>query len=173
MQSFKTYLKEGCSGNYVCLESEDLSSFFDLVGVPAPKTGDLPPDYHCTLMYSKRSNIEPQRVLSLLKSSGFDKPYEVEIGAYDAFDSLPKGGLRDEAKACLVAKITCGCLHQLHDFLKGMGMIHSYSEFSPHLTLRYNMDIEEAHKYKELLAGKTLKVMLFNFRSETINESYV
>ena len=173
MHSFKSYLLEGCSGNYVCIESENLSSFFDLVGVPAPTTGDLPPDYHCTLMYSKRSNIEPQRVLSVLKSSGFDKPYEVEIDAYDSFDSLPKGGLRDEAKACLVAKINCEGLHQLHDFLKGMGMIHSYSEFSPHITLRYNMDVEEANKYKELLAGKTLKVLLMKFRSEPINEGYV
>lgn len=173
MISFKTYLTEACSGNYVCIEAQDLSSFFEDNGLSTPTTGTPPPDYHCTLIYSTTSHVEPERVMSALRSSGFDRPYVGKISGFECFDSVPKDGSRDASKSCIVAKLDCMALYQINDMLKGMGMRHSYAEFSPHITLRYDMSVEEAHKYRELLAGKTGDVMLNKFRSETINTNYV
>lgn len=168
MKSFKTFLTEGYAGNYVCIEAEDLSSFFKDLNLPEPKSGTIPPDFHCTLIYSERSVIEPERISSVMRSSGFDKKYVANINGFKLFD-CPE----DSEKVSLVATLDSPELLQLHDFLKGMGLLHSYKEFMPHITLRYAMDSAEAAKYKELLNGKTMSVTMANFRSETINKNYV
>ena len=168
MKSFKSYLTEQYAGNYVCLETEDMSFFFAECGVPEPISGVIPPDFHCTVMYSEISVIEPERVASLLRTSGFNKPYIGKIVGVDLFDSP-----EDNSKCSLVAKLECPELMQAHDYLKGIGLQHSYKEYAPHVTLRYAMDTIEAAKYKELLSGCTGSVTMAKFRSETINKDYV
>lgn len=168
MKSFKTFLTEGYAGNYVCIEAEDLYTFFKDLSIPEPTSGTIPPDFHCTLIYSEKSVIEPDRIASNLRTSGFDKKYVAAINGFELFD-CPE----DSEKRSLVAKLDSLELLQLHDFLKGMGLAHSYKEFTPHITLRYAMDTAEAVKYKELLSGKTMSVTMANFRSETINKNYV
>ena len=168
MKSFKSYLTEQYAGNYVCLETEDMSFFFVDCGIPEPTSGVVPPDFHCTVMYSEISVIEPERVASLLRTSGFNKPYIGKIIGFDLFDSP-----EDNTKCSLVAKLECPELMQAHDYLRGIGLQHSYSEYSPHITLRYGMDIIEAAKYKELLSGCTGSVTMAKFRSEPINKHYV
>ena len=66
----------------------------------------------------------------------------------------------------------------MHDTLRGIGLHHSYPEYSAHVTLTYNMDVEEAHAYRDamnpLLSGAPHQyIVLHNIRSETINEDYV
>lgn len=168
MLSFEEYLAESASGNYVCVGAEDLSEFLKNSGYPEPASGTAPPDYHCTLMYSENSHIELTRILSALRASGFDSEISADVESLDMFPDSEEQG-----KVCLVAKLDCSKLHQAHDMLKGMGMRHSFHEYTPHVTLRYKMDAGEAIKYieKPIVAG--MKIRLKSFKSERINKDYV
>jgi 2'-5' RNA ligase len=177
MKTFKQYLLESCEGNYVCIDSPSLDILFHEFGLQEPTTGQAPPDgdYHCTLMYSKESSVDCAKILASLKAN-FRNDYTAQIESYACFDSTPKEGEeRDAAKSCIVAKLKSQDLHNIFKHLQAMGMTHSYPEFSPHVTLRYNMEVDEAHHYRDLLnaKSKSMTVKLANYKSQPINKDYV
>jgi 2'-5' RNA ligase len=86
----------------------------------------------------------------------------------------------DSEKAALVANINSTYIQHLHDICRGMGLQHSYSEFNPHVTLRYNMDPDEARAYADHLNGLPVpssgfhhEFKLDKIKSEKINENYI
>jgi 2'-5' RNA ligase len=177
MKTFKDYLIETTGkGNYVCIDSEDLGAFFARIGMQEPVSGKAPPngDYHCTLMYSTDSSVNPDKAMANITSM-FPREIKAEVVHFECFDSLPEEGVRDEAKSCIVMELQNPLLNRMHEYLKSMGMQHSFPEYRPHVTLRYNMSVEEAHYYKDKLnsANISLSINLANFKSETINKDYV
>ena len=182
MLSFKQYLLETLEtypGNYVSIKTENVANTFSRLGFDEPNSGTAPPngDYHCTIMYSTDSKVCPKYIIKSINSSKFPRSYVANISGIDCFDSLPEDGVRSEAKSCIVLKIECPGIIILHDFMKSFGLQHSYAEFSPHITLRYNMDVDEAHLYKNAMnvrmKNKPHQILLDNIYSETINTDYV
>ena len=174
MITFKQYLNEmnDPNGNYVSIESESLKSFFNKM--ERPMTGTPPPkdDYHCTLMFSKNTSIDTDLVLEELKK--FSDKHVAIITKVDCFDSTPKDGERDSAKSCVVLKLDCPALTDIFNHLQSIGLRHSYPEFLPHVTLLYNVDIEEAHYFRDKLNKMNLGwINLSKFTSTVINNSYI
>ena len=174
MITFKQYLNEMADpqGNYVAIQAESQKNFFNKM--EKPQTGTPPPDndYHCTLMYSKTTFMDPALVLKELTK--FDGELVAAVTGVDCFDSPPKEGSRDPAKSCIVLKLDCPQLVHAHNHLKAIGLQHSYPEFSPHVTLLYNVAVDEAHYFKDKLNKMRLGyIILSNFTSATINTNYV
>lgn len=177
MISFRQYLIEAAerSGNYVSVKASDPGNVWEEMHINAPKSGVAPPesDYHVTLMYSENSKEEPSRILDNLKESGFDYEHKCIVKEADCFDA------DDASKSCIVLKLDSPSIHKIHDYLKSFGLVHSYPSFEPHVTLRYNMDVEEAHNYKALIntsieTGNWSKtIYLQGLCSDTINKNYV
>ena len=181
MKSFIEFINESkAQGNYVALDVlvPDLRLQYNMLGFDNPSSGESPPkdDYHCTLIYSKETNLDPTRVAESLV--GFPSEINARVIGVECFDSIPEDGVRDEAKSCIVLRLESDVLNKMHDTLRGIGLHHSYPEYSAHVTLTYNMDVEEAHAYRDamnpLLSGAPHQyIVLHNIRSETINEDYV
>lgn len=168
---------ENCKGNYVCIKSEDLSDFFDREGIFPPITGKSPPegDYHCTIMYSLKSDVDPKRIQQGVDSTNLSTDMQADIIGYECFDSRNEDGEIDGVKSCIVILIESENLDKIHDYLKSFNLIHSYAEFKPHVTLRYGMDVDEAHYYRDVLnrdAGRK-SISLSNLVSQAINKNYV
>ena len=177
MISFSQYLMEADvrTGNYVSVKAMDPGDVWEEMHINSPKSGVAPPagDYHATLMYSETSKEEPSRIIDNLKESGFDREYKCRVESAECFDA------DDTSKSCIVLKMDAPELDKMHDYLKSFGLVHSYSKFEPHVTLRYNMNVEEAHQYKELintsLETKNWEKIIYlqGLCSETINKNYV
>lgn len=175
IKSFKEYLaeaKDTNTGNYVsvgCLMPE-ISKDLEL------KSGNPNKEPHVTLIYSKESTENPKDILSDIQVRFGTK--EILCGVIEAakFDSLPKKGERDENKACIVLKLKSKKLEDIHEFLKGKGLKHSYPEFSPHLTLFYDVDSDEANTVVSTLnatgALDGLTINCSGFKSNTIIEKW-
>ena len=176
MKMFKQFLEStSTAGNYVSIKASDPGDVWKEMGIQPPKSGETPPngDYHVTLIYSEKSNENIDRITSVLDQSGFNYPYIYKVESAECFDA------DDASKSCIVLKLDAPAFHKVHDLLKSFGLTHSYPTFEPHLTLRYNMDIEEAHKYKDLIntsleTGNWKKLIKLNgMKSETLNKNYV
>lgn len=177
MISFSQYLAEAAerSGNYVSVKAMDPGNVWEEMHINPPKSGVAPPagDYHVTLMYSETSKEEPSRILDALKESGFDREFKPWVESAECFDA------DDASKSCIVLRLDAPELDKIHDYLKSFGLVHSYPTFEPHVTLRYNMDLAEAHEYKALIntsleTGNWEKIIyLQGLCSETINKNYV
>jgi len=177
--TFKQWLIEHVNaGNYIGIKADDCSKFLLNIGLNNPITGTEPPnnDYHVTLMYSKDTDVYPNTIEVGLKRL-FPNSIIANIIGADCFDSLPKNGERDEAKSCLVLKLEAPELNKIHNHLKILGLQHSYPEFHAHITLYYNMSVEEAHflawKINDILSKLPQRVILSNIYSETVNKDYV
>lgn len=180
MITFKQYLSENeePAGNYVCIKAEDQERIFESMHIAPPKTGVAPPngDYHCTLIYSKETSKDPKKILQSIQSTGLNyNNITATVESFECFDSLPEEGSRDEGKSCLVMKLKSDELLKLNDHLRQLGLEHSYAEYSPHVTLYYNMQINEAHYFKDIMnaAPEKFVVNLSGIKSETINKNYV
>jgi len=173
MITFKQYLVEDAKtpGNYISIKSDDLGDFFSDNDIEEPVSGESPPkgDYHCTLMYSKGSAVDTKSILKAINEAGFQKDYKCTVTAADCFDA------DDGGKSCVVLKLDIPEFHKLHKFLKTLGLDHSYPKFAPHVSLRYNMDVEEAHKVRDAINASSAKptIKLSDIHSETINTNYV
>lgn len=164
-------------GNYVALKCSDLSGIWKRLGLPRPETGEPPPntDYHCTLIFSPTSVINPKTVQKELESEFGKIELDVNIIGAAVFHSTAKNGERDENKACVVLKLAQENLEPIHEFLQTLGLTHTYEDYSPHVSLVYNMDADEAEKYKRWINAKVkgLQVRLDQVYSEKINKDYV
>lgn len=139
MISFRQYLSEAAAGNYVSINVEspvevsDLSKNFPYAKICSGK------NQHVTLIYSVSTNLSTPKIKAILP----DKTIAAVISAIDAFDSSAKDGKRDSETCAIVAKIDSKELVTIHEKLKELGLIHSYEEFSPHISLMYEVSMTD------------------------------
>jgi len=81
---------------------------------------------HSTVAYSKGSNIPGYEV-----SGEFEEPIRGEIKEFDIFPS-------QDGCNCLVAKLNCPELDDLHNQTMEHGATYDYDEYIPHVTLSYD-----------------------------------
>ena len=175
IKSFKEYLaeaKDTNTGNYVSVgcSMPEISKDLEL------KSGNPNKEPHVTLIYSKESTENPKDILSDIQVRFGTKEILCEVIGAAKFDSLPKKGERDENKACIVLKLKSKKLEDIHEFLKNKGLKHSYPEFSPHLTLFYGVDRDEANGVVATLNAtgilEDLVLSCSGFKSNTIIEDW-
>ena len=182
LKSFKEFFIQESTkepdGNYVAIKCEDVSKFLDLFRIKT-KTGEAPPngDYHCTLIYSKETEMNPKSVLDLT-NLGSNNTWLAKIDKAECFDSIPKDGSRDSEKSCIVLKLKSQQAEDAHNRLKFIGLKHSYPEYAAHVTLLYNMSVFEAHYVRDLINNeltkmKPISVVLSGVYSQPINKDYV
>lgn len=119
-------------------------------------TGSKSKDPHITLVYSKESSVDKNKLLKSLQQSF--KDYGVaEITGADSFG-------KEDNKACIVVKLKSPQLNKINVALCSFGDIkHSYDEFSPHLTLFYDVNQEEADYWVKWL-NMRIKGQMIEFK---------
>jgi 2'-5' RNA ligase len=141
MLSFKQYLLESDSapGNYVCA----YCNFPFLPDHLYPKTGiKSEKEPHITLMYSEYTNVDDRVLKSFLTT--IPQQFGLQWDHVDVFDSEQDEESNEKPVAALVLKVKSSTAVAIHEALKTLGMQHSYEEFSPHVTIAYKVDREEA-----------------------------
>ena len=175
IKKFREYLLEATdtkTGNYVSVgcATPDILKNLDM------KSGSPNKEPHVTLIYSKESKLNPKDVLSDIQVKFGTKDIPCEVVEAAKFDSLPKKSERDMHKACIVLKLKSKKLDEIHSFLKAEGLSHSYPEFSPHLTLYYDVDADEASIVTSTLNAtgvlEGLTISCSGFTSTTIIEDW-
>ena len=176
MKTFLQFLSESeASGNYVSIGLKSplivpkLEPMFGGSFVCDPK------DQHVTLIYSKSTDVSKSRVLSALHH--WDT-VEAEIGDVAAFDAVPKNGERAKDETTIVVKIKSKVLDEIHERLKSdLGLKHSYEDYSPHISLLYNLPISEKQRALDYIS-KWLKssgpktIELYGWVSDNIKENW-
>lgn len=149
MLSFIEYLNEVYSvgpGNYVAL-------YCNQVNIPShllPPSGKQPgSEAHITLIYSRGTNVDHSLIRRVCDMVG--QEHKLVPHRFDCFDSIPKDGERDENLATLVLKVSNPTVEAIHESLKSLGCVHSYPEFSPHITIAYQVDRDECYEYQSRL----------------------
>lgn len=166
IKSFRQYLIEATdtkSGNYVQTKTQ-FPDFIDQMDVA---TGSKSKDPHITLVYSKEQSVDAKKLLKTLHQTFKDYGIAEIIGA-DQFG-------KEEDKACIVIKLKSSALKKINTALCSFGDIkHSYPEFSPHLTLFYDVNQEEAAYWVDWLNQRVKGHMLEfkGFESTTIIEDW-
>lgn len=151
MLTFKQYLESVTKpeGNYLSI---NVDASLVLPGFIPPKTGTEVPlnKQHVTLIYSEKSNIDPDRLLTKIQSE-FPNEITAKVYEFACFDALPKDGERDENKSTLVVKLKSDMLEKIHVRLKQLGCSHSYNQYSAHVSLFYGVDRDECHRLVKTL----------------------
>ena len=143
MITFKQYLIQSTSGNYVSLDVDNPEIDLDL------KSGTVVPPgkHHVTLMYSEGTDVPKDKIkkgIEWMTGSRTAKSHSVDV--FDSDD--------DPTKGCIVLDIDSDHLHNIHEELRRIGLRHSYQEFKPHVTLAYGVDIDEAKRIAKELNAK-------------------
>lgn len=181
MLTFKEYLKESDitekPGNYVSIKCEcpALPDIFLQSSGEITKSGKCVPEgeHHITLMYSEFSDVD-QALISKVLSSAADDFY-VKITGAECFDAKLDGVLQEDKKT-LVLTVQSSILDTLHETLVSLGMTHSYPVFSPHITIAYDVDIDECmiikNKIEQYLYDNQLTVRANGFESKPIEKNW-
>ncbi len=165
MLTFRQYIIESNTGNYVSVDvASDLPSF----GLPEkyPDANVCPRhDQHVTLIYSPNTNMPLGKVDKFLKT--LPKSFTATVSDVAAFDAVPKNGERDGNKCTIVLKLKSPELKEVHDGLKGIGLTHTYEDFSPHVSLIYGFPRDRKDECLEFIRsqikdGMTVKLKDFN-----------
>lgn len=181
MITFKQYLQEAYApkGNYVSIKATDHNIFNinKYPGAMVPKSGTEVPneDRHVTIIYSEESNIDCHSLVDSVMSK-FPDVVLADVIGFEAFDSVPKEGERDPSKATVVALLKSPVLDMVHEHLKAYGCYHSYQQYSPHISLYYEVDIDEAHLVVDVLndiVPLPYKVRLQEYVSEVLKKDWV
>lgn len=144
MKSFKQLMLESTGGNYVSMMVDDPK-----INIEISSGTIVPPGkHHVTLMYSEGSDIPEERIRKKIEWMTGNR--SVVSKKAEVFDSQ-----EDPSLGCVVLTVESYHLHNIHGELRRLGMKHSYSEFKPHVTLAYDVDIEEARRVANDL-NKTL-----------------
>lgn len=180
MITFKQYLQEAYApkGNYVSIKATD-HNIFNIKRYPgavAPKSGIEVPieDRHVTLIYSEESNIDCHSLVDSVMSK-FPDVILADVVGFEAFDDVPKEGERDSTKATVVAVLKSPVLDMVHEHLKAYGCYHSYQQYSPHISLYYEVDLQEAHLVVDILNDVVplpYKVRLQEYVSEVLKKDW-
>lgn len=175
MLTFKEYISEQIStkpGNYVCLNCNKPNIPDELL----PKSGKQPDGkHHMTLMYSEHSNVDSRLIQRLIDNL----PNEFGLNATNTelFDSRNDDGEINPDKKTLVLRVQHPFVDSIHDSLKRLGMQHSYEDFSPHITLAYDCDTDEAQIAKanidQYLMGLKLEIPTTNYEHNPIDKNWV
>jgi 2'-5' RNA ligase len=115
-------------------------------------TGNRSKDPHITLVYSKESSVDKNKLLKSIQQSFKDYGVAEIIGA---------AAFREDDKACIVLKLKSPQLSRINTALCSFEDIkHSYPEFNPHLTLFYDVNQEEADYWVDWLNQRVKGKML-------------
>lgn len=135
-RQYVKYLKEATdtkTGNYVSVDA----AFPEFVQQLKKNSGTLSNNAHITLVYSKEQTQDPDEILRMLNSK-FNSTGVVDFDCAACFDG-------EDDTACVVLKLKSDKLQEIHDALISIGDIkHSYDDYSPHLTIFYDVDKDEA-----------------------------
>lgn len=146
--SFRQYLLEATdtkTGNYVQVRSK----FPDFLSELSVDSGKVSKDPHITLVYSKESSVDKDKLLDNVRSK-FKEYGIAKITSADKFDSQ-----EDDSLACIVLKLDAPLLRKINSYIITVGDIkHSYDEFEPHLTLFYDVKKEEAEYWVDYINRK-------------------
>lgn len=99
-----------------------------------------PSEYHVTLMYAPTADLDDYRDDIPEDVSADTGPGSAKFGGY---------ALYGPEKDCLVMKMESDMLHRLHKRLRDLGLVPTYLDYSPHLTLSYegsSVDIDALPK---------------------------
>ena len=172
MISFKEYLLESVSGNYV---SVDVKTPIIIKGIsekfPDAKVCGADKQ-HVTLIYSTGTDIPNKGIEKFL--SGFDT-INANVSDVVAFDSPTKDNENDSEKCAIVIKLNSSMLSDINKKLSSMGMKHSYPEFSPHVSILYDVPLNQKQDAINFVKDniKSMKTMtLSNFKSEPLNTDW-
>lgn len=149
MKTFKEFLIESATGNYVSIDVIGGIVIPVLEKVFPDATVCKPAAQHVTLIYSTGTDASMGNVKQLLKP--YFKKITVDIIGVAAFDAVPKEGQRDEDLCTIVVKIHSDVLVEIHERLKAFGLKHSYPEFSPHISILYNFPRSDKKKAIDLI----------------------
>lgn len=113
------------AGTYVAIEfgetsNRNLTKFFENLGVK-----NIVDDLHVTLIYSRETMLFDEIDLNLK-----GELIRFENARYELFG---------EDKDVLVLRFNSKILNDAHENIKSIGAIHSYPNYSPHLTIAYDM----------------------------------
>lgn len=143
MISFIDYICEQSGvfpGNYVSADCDHPKLPEHLL----PKTGKKTDDSsaHITLMYSKNTAIDKRVIDNVLSLA--PHVFSLRVDSAACFDSQDS-----EDECCIVLKVHSPVAVQLHDTMKSLGMVHSYDEFSPHVTIAYGVKRDEGYALQQ------------------------
>lgn len=177
MFSFKQFLFEAIQtkpGNYVAVYVTPPMLPESLL----PAEGKRPENnYHVTLIYSEFSNVNHDTINRIC--GDVDKGLIVDLIEAAVFDSIPKDGERDQNLATLVMKLKNDHIEKLHESLKSLGCVHSYPDYSPHVTVAYNVPREQAYESANKINmylsefGRLPPVVTTRFESKAIDKEWV
>jgi 2'-5' RNA ligase len=130
------------SGVYVCLRPDKatrdhIHQFFKDAEIPGLI---VPSEYHVTLMYAPSQDLDKYKDDIPEDVSADTGPGSAKFGGY---------ALYGENKDCLVMKLDSDMLQRMHKRLRDLGLVPTYPEYSPHLTLSYqgsDVDIDKLAK---------------------------
>lgn len=167
MISFKEYLLTEASdtktGNYVSVKQK----FPDFVKDMDVSTGKIQNDPHITLVYSKEQTVQPHKLLEVLKREF--KDYGVaRITSAAVFGE-------EDGVGCIVLKLNAPLLAKINTALVQFADIkHSYQKYEPHLTLFYDVNLEEARYWADVINDRYVGEMIQfkGFESTTIIEDW-
>lgn len=149
LPSFKAFLEASSApaGNYVAAHIQGFSpleqrglDFLDKM------SGKKTPDLHATVVYSPTTSVPDEVLKSYLDfyQQSNDFPKSVRIAGIDKFDAtMDEDGNRPDLST-LVLKLDKSFLNNIHTILTTQfGLKHTYEDFSPHVTLRYDMSNDD------------------------------
>ncbi len=143
MITFAEFLFEAKVGNYVAVDAilpENLKKELDELTTSVGRIQD--DDLHATIIYSIGTTMDDDRIGRLLHHQ--PEQFHGTIKHVAKFDALPKDGQRPSGLCTIVLEIDCPELIRLHNTLRAIGLNHSFDEYKPHVSLYYDIPIEEA-----------------------------
>lgn len=147
MKKFKDFMEDvEDKGSYVSVKPSEFakSLIYDLcreMGLAHAESDSL----HCTLMYSPyvSANYRPDTT----------KKYQAELGELSLYGPN---------KDFLVVELISPALQARHEELKALGLVHSYDEYRPHITL--------VEGYYKSIPLNLLSGMIVHLSEETIED---
>jgi hypothetical protein len=130
--------KKAPSGVYVNVEPDeetrlDIYSFFKDQNIPGLI---VPDEFHVTLMYAPDQEL-----------ADYEDKIEDDVGEMTA--TFAGYDLYSPEKNCLVMKLDSPALQAVHKTLRDLGLVPTYPEYSPHLTLSYQGEDVDITKLPE------------------------
>lgn len=129
-------------GNYVAVNCQ--SNAFDLLGVDKAALGYEP---HITLMWSPDTTLDHAMLKELVENmSAFKMAQSIALRptGVDMFTNN-NGGYS------VVLVVDHGCLRYVNQMLTLRGLKHSFTPYTPHMSLTYNTPIQEAEELKRIV----------------------
>lgn len=169
MMTLSEFLIEAKVGNYVAIDAVlpiNLKNDIDSLNLSVPRISDE--KLHATLIYSIGTTVDEDRIGKLLAHQ--PEQFHGTITHATKFDALPKEGKRPSGLCTIVLEIESPELVRLHNTLKVLGLTHSYDEYKPHVSLFYNIPIEEAEETLDKInhISKNRHVIFAGYRVEPL-----